>query len=512
MFVNGRFAFHRPELADLLAVRSALIGRRPPNDAPELDEVSRVCDARNVGFLTYAARSRLDAVAVGALLQDEDRWALWHLDGRFAVYGRAGVVDREVASRLRYDPVRLAFGLEQEPLPEGKSLQPLRGTEDPWDAFWDDYLARPEPIPPEADDAEMLDGYNDYLRVRSEQRWGQKARTATAVGAAALTGVMAGAGWLQANPQPVEDARLALPVLLGRVARRAVAASPDRPGVYRALSTAYSQQYTPTTSLPLDAVQMTEQQIQVLTALARYLARVPPPERCSPAMKREAFRAAMRLSGLYRQTGQLDLCREVFGRVVRLADSLPPEELREFVQPGPKVDESIKAFLKSLKDEEDNLARLVQQHSLFVERQTTPTARFWSAANEWPPGRPAGRLPGKAIEVFKSASGPNEFGTGDAQLQVVLQLIALELRAGRLEDAAADLDALDDEIKRLASTQPNSPVTTAFRRCKGSRPGWRGTSRPPPRPCPGPPRRWSRSSRTRSSICRSSTPGWAIPG
>ena len=72
------------KLDDLLAVRSALIGRRLPSDVPDLDEAVRVCDARDAAFLTYASRGRLDTGAVGVLLQDEDRWVLWHLDGRFA--------------------------------------------------------------------------------------------------------------------------------------------------------------------------------------------------------------------------------------------------------------------------------------------------------------------------------------------------------------------------------------------------------------------------------------------
>lgn len=466
VFVNGRFAFHRPELEDLLAVRSALIGRRPPNDAPELDEVTRVCEARNVGFLTYAARTRLDMVAVVALWQDEERWTLWHLDGRFAAFGRPAAVGPDVAARLRYDPARLAFGTGQEPLLDGKTLHPLRVPEDPWEAFWNDYLARPEPIPPEADDVEMLNVYNDYLRIQAAQRW-QVLNRNRLFARAAVLGVTGTTLLQPPGEPPATDEQLALPVLLARLARQAISASPDRPDVYRALSIAYSQQYTPTSNQPLEAVQMTERDLQVLTALARYLARVPPPEQCPPEMKRDAFRAAMQLSMIYRQTSQLDLAREVFGRMVRLAETMPPEEFREFVPAGPKMDESIKTFLKGMKDEEDNLARLVQRHAQYVERQNTPTARFWAAANDWPPDRPAGRLPGRAIDVFKSASGPGEFGTGDAQLQVVIQLIAMELRAGRLEDAAADLAALDDEIKRLALNQPNHPVTVAFQSLLG---------------------------------------------
>ena len=43
VFVNGRFAFHRPELADLLAVRSALIGRRASGEMPDTRRGRRGC-------------------------------------------------------------------------------------------------------------------------------------------------------------------------------------------------------------------------------------------------------------------------------------------------------------------------------------------------------------------------------------------------------------------------------------------------------------------------------------
>ncbi|HVK18174.1 MAG TPA: hypothetical protein VM533_14620, partial [Fimbriiglobus sp.] len=467
VFVNGRYAFHRPELYDLLAVRESLVGRRPAGDAPDTGDAWRVCDARNAGFLTYTSRARLDGFAIGALLQEQDRWTLWHLDGRAAVFARPAAVGQEVANRHRYNPIRLAFGARQEPLPEGRALQPLREIADPWDALWGEYLARPEPLPPEVDDVEVLVGYNGYLAEQSARRWEAKARVATTSGAAGVAGVASGVGWVQSNPQPVEDDQLALPIVISRMARRAVAATPDRPDVYRSLWLAYGQPYPPTSDQPLGAVQMPEQQLQVITALARFLARIPPPEKCPPRLARDAYQAARRLTVLYRQTGQLDLSREVFGLMVQLVEKMPPEMLRELIPPGIKSEDPVKTFLSGLRDEEDSLARLVQRHTQYVEQQRTPLAKFLSAANDWPPDRPAGRLPGKAIEVFKSASGPNEFGTGDAQLQVVLQLIVMELRAGRLEDAADDLAALDDEIKRLTTTQPDHPVTSAFRALVG---------------------------------------------
>jgi hypothetical protein len=449
VFVNGRYAFHRPELPDLAAVRNALFDRSPGGELPDTAEVARVCEARNAGFLTYASRNRLDDLAVGVLMQNEDRWTMWHLDGRFAVFGRPAAVGRDVADRLRYDPVRLAFGPDQEPLPEGKTLPPLRVPADPWEAFLNEYLVRPEPVPPEVDDVEMLVGYNEYVRVRAARRWQNT-----------LGGAYGGAVSILLQ-SAASDEQLALPVVLTRLAWRAVAANPDRPGVYRAVSLAYLRQYPPTSNQPLEAVQMTEKDLQILTATARYLARVPPPERCDLETKRETFQATLRLNGYYRQTGQLDLAREVFGQMVRLAETMPPEGFRDYIPPGPKMAENAQAFLKSMKAEEDSLARLVQHLTDQVNRQPGPELRFQAAIR----GGPQGRLPGKAIEIYSTAYTAGETWTNNDELKVVL--IATKLQAGRLEDAAADLDGLEEDIRRLAEAQPHNPMTVTLRALQG---------------------------------------------
>ncbi|HET6574349.1 MAG TPA: hypothetical protein VFG68_12135, partial [Fimbriiglobus sp.] len=418
VFVNGRFAFHRPELADLLTVRSALIGLRPTGELPDTAEVERVCDARGAGFLSYASRGRLDPPAVLALLQHEARWTPWHLDGRFVVFGRLAGVGPDVAARLKYDPVRLAFGADQETLPEGKTLQPLRAVGDPWELFVTEYLARPEPIPPEMDDVDILVLYNHFLATRSAQRW-QKLNVGRMFARAAAIGVI-GTTHLQPSPEPpATDEQLALPVVMTRLAWRAVAASPDRPGVYRALALAYSQPFPPTTSQPLEQVQMTEQQVQVLTAHARFLARVPPPDRSSTTTNRDAFLAAQHLVQLYNQTRQLDLCRETFGRMVRLAEAMPPGLLRELVPPELKADDPVKEYLKGMKAQEDNLARQVQHLSDQVNRMPSPEKRFQVAFR--------GGLPGQAIEIYQSASRAGEAWANKDDLKVAL--IAMELRA-----------------------------------------------------------------------------------
>jgi hypothetical protein len=466
VFVNTRYAFHRPELPDLLTVRRAVaVGGRRPDERPDLEGVERVCEARGAGFLVLASRGRVDPYALGALLSDEARWRLWHLDGRSAVFGRvAGAVPD---SRLRYDPARLAFGPDQEPMPEGKAVRPLRIAESGWDAFWDDYLARPVPLPPEADDTEVLVNYNLYLIRRANDRWQRKAELATSAPAVALVGRAAGLGWLQANPPPVDDAQLALPVLAIRSARRAVAADPDRPGVYAALATAYQQPLPllPVSDVPLPMVDMPEWQIQFLTALARYLARVPPPDRCPIPLAKSAIQEALQLSQLYQQTFQLDLARDALGKAVRLARALPPDELRAVLGADAKADDQVKAWLKRLEDDEDRLTRVVQRHTDHVNRQTTAGQKFDAADRLWPPDRPVGRLPGKAIEVFRSVTDPKELGGN--QQEMVLQLIVMELQAGRLEDAVSDLADLDPQIKQLEARRPNDRATIAFRTLQG---------------------------------------------
>jgi hypothetical protein len=240
-----------------------------------------------------------------------------------------------------------------------------------------------------------------------------------------------------------------------------VAANPDRPGVYRAVALAYGQPYTPTTNQPLAAVQMHEKDLQILTARTRYLARVPPPSQCPPEMKREAFRSAMQLIELYRRTGQLDLAREIFGQLVRLAETLNPGDFPEFVPPGPKRGESFNAFLKGMKDEEDRLARVVQHMTDQVNRQPNSERRFQMAYQ----GGQQGRLVGKTIEIYKAAYAAGETWTNNDDLKV--EIIAMELRAGRLEEAAADLAGLDEDIKQLTATQPDHPMTIALRALQG---------------------------------------------
>jgi tetratricopeptide (TPR) repeat protein len=461
VFVNTRYNFHRPELPDLLAVRQALSGRRDPGERPDTGEVWRVCEDRRAGFLVMASRTRLDDLAVIALLQEPARWVLWHLDGRSAVFGRPEVVEPSAAVKLQFDPARLAFGPDQEPMPEGKALRPLRPPETAWDAFWDEYLIRPEPFPPEADDVGLLETYRTVLTIQSNERWERRARAVSNEVTAAVSGVAAGVGWVQSHPPIVEDARYALPVLVVRSARRAVAANPDRPEVYHALALAYhNDTLVPVSDQDLPIVMMPEQQLQFVTALARFLARVPPPDQCPPGLVRPAYLSARQLTVMYQQTGQLDLAREAFGRAVGFLERRPGE-LRDMVPPAAKPDDDpVRAELQRMRDEEDRLARAVRQLSDQVDRQPTPSRRFQAADM----GGPQGRLPGKAIQVFRDTD-INEFGA--EQVPVVLRLIVLELQAGRLEDAADHIEQLDEQLREAPARQAGDEIAVALKILRG---------------------------------------------
>jgi hypothetical protein len=224
-----------------------------------------------------------------------------------------------------------------------------------------------------------------------------------------------------------------LPILITRAARRAVVAAPDRPEGYYALSMGYRHPLTVASDLSVLPPPSTTsvQHLQLVTALVRYFARVPAPEASTEGQAAQVMQESLRLAELYQSSGQLDLCRDAVRKAVAYARVVRTETLREMSGAGPK-DEP----LKRLQQQEDELNRLIDQEVDRVERQTSPRARFAEAQRR--------RLPGLAIKTFKDAD-PKEFGSDS--LPIAFAMIVMELGAGRLEDAAADLAALDERMK-----------------------------------------------------------------
>ncbi|MFO0847466.1 MAG: hypothetical protein U0871_02740 [Gemmataceae bacterium] len=459
-FVNGRYAYHRADLADLLTVRRGLIGRRTPaTDAQqmiaeitqEVGDLQDLMDRLGAGYvvLTRNAGGRWvdEPVATNfyRLIDAADRWQVWHLDGRATVLGWAPAVPAATRDRLRFDPGRLAFGPDVEPVPAGRAtpLPPDPQSETDW--LVRQFITRPAPLPAEADDARTYAVY--LLRVRSVEgeRWARQA-------AADATTRAAAGGAVSAILPPVNRAVLTddqdavqsgLCTLALRAARTGVAKAPDRPDVYHALALAYSLPFCPVPDLVNPYLNIQEAQLQLITAQARFLARVPPPADCPPGLARDLVATATELAGTYERTNQIDLARDAAQRAADMV-KVHRDVLRPLGVPADKADEAAKQSEQRLSDYVDRLSVLVQRGTAAAQQQPTLVGKFQQLV--------AARLPGKALALVKGVADLKELG--ENQLPVALDTVVLEIRAGRLEQAAEDLALLAEGVDKLGDRPP----------------------------------------------------------
>jgi tetratricopeptide (TPR) repeat protein len=237
----------------------------------------------------------------------------------------------------------------------------------------------------------------------------------------------------------VTDAQVALPVLVLRDARRAVAATPDRPEGYLLLANAYR--------FPLAPVgDETERQLQILTALARALERYPPPARCPPERALAAFEEGRNLAQMYAQSKQLDLAHAALKRALEYADKFPVERLAGYAPPQQRAKSEAdagKAVLGQLRKDEDDLYLRVDAQSARVDRASGAMAKFDLARSQG--------LPLKAVEVYKAA-GETEFEKDG--LAVNIAVVQIELAAGHLEQASTYLDQLAAQLQTERGKAP----------------------------------------------------------
>jgi tetratricopeptide (TPR) repeat protein len=492
-FVDSRHGFHRAELPDLLRLRRELgLVRRPGDPEPDPAAVREMVAAaganyvvipgvwRGVGADRDESRERYMAAFASLLFTGND-WRLWHLDGRAAVVGRA---DAPGADKLRFDPVRLAFGPDVAVVPKGSPAPPA--TARPGNDWTDvvgqllaPVIARPAALPPEADDATVYDQYGRARLERLARRWQSDASRRLNARAAVL-GVALPAVLVGIDAPPADDAQHAYPLLALRSARRAVALCPDRAEPFRVLAWAYD---TPglasfnAMTIPVFGPRLVgpgqppagvqfavpgDRPEQLVTALVRALARLPKPEAAAADQALLGLTWNLQLSELYFQPPARKMTREQLDEYVRgqqldlargalqeaaaygQVAARTPELLRRIIPAGPKDADPIPAFLKELGDRETRLTSVIVPRNDAVDQRAgdKPAERFLFAA--------AVGLPGKAIEAFKEVKDPNEFGGSDQHLAAALQMIELELRAGRLEDAAADVDVLAEAVAAAA--------------------------------------------------------------
>lgn len=587
VFLNSRLAHHRAEIAEFVTVRSAL--RLFPQDDPPKQArtiLERILSQHHVGYVTVTTgpadplsiRQRvtgrvteLFSVTEGVTYHPEpgpnnttemvprmtappaDRWCVWYLDGRTTVFGWRKAApsgpDDSPFKRLQVDPVELAFGPGVRPLPAAQ-VSPI--PQPP--GMLEDFVRSAQPAPWQADESMRWGNYKDALRVRHDLEgvvWQQFYETLlpgvtwTGNGGLPGTGLLLDVGnpmhavmfqittarlpRLPRPPLAAPDRFRAIALLELRAARRAIAASPDRPEGYLALFQALLDP-----DLPLSE---SEKAIGRVTALRQCLSRFPPPDK----FKAKVYSAsptlvARQLAHLYlgrpmlnsqqAPTGHfyglkvnLEMIRELIGesvhvylpadeaqrpitpdqiarrgmergkwmpqgglpyrgnvpgQVVRQLDDQPyflpldlvRESLKlaadyaavELAEEPPKVRE---AYAEELKGEREAVDRLVRSPNAAYERLIQQDGSVFARYTR---ARQFG-LTGRAIQTLKDLKESDwgrEFQNKLPVQEVGLQLVAMELTVGRLEDAAADIAALKDAFDRLAAGPNADPRLQAY--------------------------------------------------
>ncbi len=458
VFVNGRYPFHRDDLPDLVSARQGVGSRRSPAEAAaRSNELNRVVAGRDAGYLLVAGSTgqrtdaqsgqRTDAQSALELAFDDTRWVLWHLDGRLAVLGRLtgdAAADGRARGR-RFDAARVAFGPGLPPLPEVKAFPPAFAPEETAEQFLD----RPPAVPPETDDAATYRVYAEYARQRAE---GEYRRRAEAVLPARWALLGAGRPPLFAA-RPAEDDAFTVPILMVRAARQAIAANPSAAEPHALLIEAYNLPLAPLLDTSLfDG--LSERELQTVTARYRALERVPVAGFQRSGIAEVALEQSFTLAAYFEQTNQLDAAKWAFDRHVAYFESLPEgaqKALAASGKPDAKPDEALKARRAEVQTRQDAHSREVLKRRDSVARIADPLARFQAAGQVG--------LPLYAIELF-NAIPPDP--AKPMPPQAVIAKVVLELRVGRLEEASADLAALDDTIQGLVRQNPADKVVVGF--------------------------------------------------
>jgi hypothetical protein len=495
VFLNSRFNHHRVELPEFVAARAALGLTRAQgaDDSPRPVQVAEVLTRHGAEYLGFHDRLRRNGLtATLRLWEDPGSWSTWYLDGRTVVAGwRApGAAGSRTFDRLRVNPVVSAFGPRVERVPPG-SVQPPPPERD-WAA---DFLRPVRPAPPEADEALGWLDYKQALRARQARLY-QLAlgfhRNVPGVPVplhgpglvqeVAEAQVLAGAEPFV--PEPGDGSFPALPVLAVRAARRAIAANPDHPDGYFALARALADRH-----LPLNE---TERALGQVTAYRQCLDRFPPPAEFGQLVetyRRNVYAAsptlvARELARLYlgprRPDGQptgmpieasplpelaglvvpdgrgglgrmrfcpLDLARQV---LVAANDYAAVEFTRE----GPEFRKALAEELAGFQKQVDEVLRPTYNRYRDSVDRTTRVAERYQLARQFD-------QVGEAIRTLREADLNREFDKAAPQMQ--LQLVALLLCVGRLDDAARELEAVRsyEDLARQLGGDPEA--LTQFR-------------------------------------------------
>ncbi|HKB01837.1 MAG TPA: hypothetical protein VKD90_06435, partial [Gemmataceae bacterium] len=245
-FFDYRFAFHRPEAAEYVALRRYLAPRPPQERRQDPYDLTGFLRKYNV---TYAVSAHLrrdySMAAVEALWADDPQaggpeWVLWHVDGRAVVLGwtKQEAIPPSDFDRLRFDPLRAAY-VEATPLSKPEVRPPL-----PPQDIWERYVQGPPAPAPEGEEAHVLMRYRESLVLRTARghRLLLEGTYYLVRGQLMMPGLTVWAGEMGRRVLPVMPASAnAVALLAVRAGRKAVTTSPDHADGYYFLAKAYQE-------------------------------------------------------------------------------------------------------------------------------------------------------------------------------------------------------------------------------------------------------------------------------
>ena len=442
VFANGRFSYHAPELPDLLSARQALYFDPKPAAEGGVDMTLVLQAMENAKASYLAAVSQI--VRIGAdstrTIETMPGWTVWNVGGRGIVAGP------QRHTKVAYDPVVELLGPSVTALPDIVALPaPV-----PSESWLDDYMRRPKGSPSSTEDAYALLNYAQFIGQKSNFEHGQ-----SMFASAAVIGVAAG----QINRR-LSDADLTTPILAVRAARVSLAENPDLPDVYLALSQIYSNPFLPELFGENPQMGRTgEKQLQYISALQRFLARMPKPEQCNKRQGEQGYFASEQLIQVYLQTRQFDLCRELCVLKKKYFGVGPGQDYRMQIAMAGQNAEKAKAINSELEGQIkrfDDLEMRIEKQIVDVNDQLR--AKQLKGAEKFLAFAKNG-LPGAAIKAFEDiAEGDYQKEFGQETVLVALTVVDLLTRAGWVERAGAQLERLVKSVEELAKdakTEPN---------------------------------------------------------
>jgi tetratricopeptide (TPR) repeat protein len=358
--------------------------------------------------------------ALGQLANDKGDWTLLDLDGQALIAGWRDKGERVPSGIAPFDAPQLAFDGEETMLPAAPASGPGRGPRP--DDFWTRLKHPSPPSPWQADAAGVLMAYFDarfpYEQHQRGQRcigWTAALPALPALSSGSLDGALRLVGaFAAAPPAPgdLEQRPPAVPLLIVRAARRALAENPDDAATYLRLAAGYLHlaRWTPERDAlsflqPLAQVR----DIQIAVALENALRRDP-----------DLLPAHEEAAALYERRLFFDAAlehRRHSLRLMRRAGPIPGEEAAAFARRLEQRENAVKMLERRAGDARNEFRLRTRDLGSEPTRKAEIALRMGLA-----------RL---ALDEVLSPSAPVLLGGDGLRLQVQLQLMLGRIDAVR---------------------------------------------------------------------------------